>query len=174
MQRTLTLVNNMHINNKSVQDNIIRRRALVAKLRLRGFTLDAIALKLLEAGISNPFTGKAYSKVTIKKDLDAMKEEWRRVAADDIEVHQQRQLAEIAEVKTMAWSDRDGALALRAIDLEMRLLGTKAPDKLDVNMNINYSLVIELVEAIKSEGDDYERVFRRLIELSRARQHVIG
>lgn len=155
--------------NQSTQDNLIARRALVAKLRLHGLTLDQIALGVAKQGFINPRTGKPYSKITIKNDLDALKKEWREEAASTIEEHQARQFQEIQDVKQMAYTQQDGTLALRAIDLEMKLLGTKAPDRLDVNMNINYGLVIEVVEAIQAAGDDYEHIFTRLKDAALAR-----
>lgn len=155
--------------NKSKRDNIIRRRAIVSKMRLRGMTMDAIAHALMDAGIVNPDTGDAYSKVTIKNDLDALKDEWRTEAAETIDKHQARQLGEIAEVKKMAWSDRDGSLALRAIDLEMKLLGTRAPEKIDMNVSVHYTLFVEVVQGIEAAGDDAQVVFNRLLEVARMR-----
>ena len=102
-----------------------KRLELVAALRLRGRTQREIQ-QALAAQLLNPVTGEAYSLGTINGDIKKLERNWRKAAADTIDEHKARQLAEIGEVKRQAWNDKDAALVLRAIDTEANILGTKA------------------------------------------------
>lgn len=143
--------------NTSQRDMMEMRRAAVARLRLRGLTLREIALALAKGDakgqgrILNPDTGEPYSNVTILNDLKALSAEWKENAQADISEHRARQIAEIEQVKRQAWSDSDGALALRAIELEMKLLGTNAPIKIDISTTLQARFV-ETVHIALSAG----------------------
>lgn len=138
--------------NTSNNDLMTRRREMVASLRLRGLTLREITATLAkqEPPMVNPRTGKAFDAATIKTDLDALKEEWRASANVHTDEHVARQVAEIAEIKRAAWGAKDPELALKALDKEMRLLGTmKQPGGVSITINLE---VITRFEAIAKEA----------------------
>lgn len=160
------------------------RRNRVAFLMVRGFSERRIAALLAEGVLDkrgniqhqflNPKTKEPFSNTTIHNDIVKIRDEWRKENMASVEEHQARQMQEIQTVKELAWTKQDPTLALRAIDLEMKLLGTNAPRRIDMNVSINYKLVVELVEAIEGAGDDHERVFNRMIEKARERALVDG
>lgn len=102
-----------------------KRRELVSALRLRGRTQREIQL-LLGQQMLNPATNEPYSLGTINGDIKKLERNWLKAAADTIDEHKARQLAEIGEVKRQAWNDKDPAVVLRALDLEANIIGTKA------------------------------------------------
>ena len=108
-----------------------KRLELVAALRLRGRSQREIQ-QALAMQMVNPTTGEPYSLGTINGDIKRLERQWRKAAADSIEEHKARQLAEIGEVKRQAWNDKDAALVLRAIDLEANIVGTKAAVRSEV------------------------------------------
>jgi hypothetical protein len=115
-----------------------------------------IAIKLEEKGIVNPETKARYDVVTIKKDIDALRREWRREAKIKTEVHMARQLAELAEVKREAWKDGDLDIVLKALTTEMKLLGTGAPDKVEIDWRK------ELEREGLSAGDVFESLVQTI------------
>jgi hypothetical protein len=110
----------------------------VARARLRGATQREIveALPKLEEPCINPETGEPWSLGTINADLKALQSEWRREAKKATDHHKARQLAELQEAKRQAFHDNDIGNVLRAVGLEMDLLGTEAPKHSD-NLNFN-------------------------------------
>ena len=124
----------------TAQDAIeAKRLELVAALRLRGRTQREIQ-QALAGQMLNPATNEPYSLGTINGDIKRLEKQWRKAAADTIEEHKARQLAEIAEVKRQAWNDKDTGAVLRAIDLEANILGTKAAVRSDINATIDGEL----------------------------------
>ena len=116
-----------------------KRLELVAALRLRGRTQREIQ-QALAGQMLNPATNEPYSLGTINGDIKRLEKQWRKAAADTIEEHKARQVAEIAEVKRQAWTDKDTGAVLRAIDLEANILGTKAAVRSDINATIDGEL----------------------------------
>jgi hypothetical protein len=152
----------MTLSNGSGNDIVKRRREAVGRLRVYGMTEREIAAALPKQGIVNPKTNKPYTSVTVHSDIEALREEWQANAAESMAVHQARELAEVQEIKRQAFLDRDGLLALRAIEKEMKLLGTAAPERVEVNINIE--LVTRVWNAIQQAGKDPELVLGRLAE----------
>ena len=126
----------MSLDNRAGKDAIQFRREVVAELRLRGLSMREIAKALAERGIINPVDGTPYSQQTIKNDIDALRKEWKDRAIKDITEHMARQLAEIEQVRRKAWADDDLTTVLKALELEMKLLGTAAPDRVELNAAI--------------------------------------
>lgn len=149
------------------KDAIQLRRERVSQLRLRGLSTREIAEALAKGDgkgngeLRNPETGKPYSHMTIVDDLKALKTDWKQsylVATDE---HAQRELAEIQEIKRLAWSQKDGRLALSALEKEMKLLGTmKQPE----GLTINIQLVTQLVQAIESRGENASALFEEMLQ----------
>jgi hypothetical protein len=115
-------------------DRVVARRELVGRLRVRGMTTREIAQAIFEQGYANA-DGYAYSHKTIVLDLKALRKQWADNAAASMEEHKARQLEEIQQLKRLAWTNQDGALALRAIETEMKLTGTAAAQKLDITIS---------------------------------------
>ena len=116
-----------------------KRLELVAALRLRGRTQREIQ-QALAGQMLNPATNEPYSLGTINTDIKRLEKQWRKAAADTIEKHKARQIAEIGEVKRQAWNDKDTGAVLRALDLEANILGTKATVKSDISATIDGEL----------------------------------
>ena len=117
--------------------HVSRRREAVARLRLRGLSIRAIAAALpsLDPPIVNPKTHKPWSKSEIHEDLQTMSAEWRADAARDIAEHQAEQLATLREVQREAWRDKNHDLVLKAHDRIAKILGSNAPERQSVSIS---------------------------------------
>lgn len=148
--------------NTSNRDAIIMRREMVASLRLRGLSLREIAQALAKQNppVVNPKTLQPYDVATIKSDIDALKSIWAENANVSIDEHQSRQLAELQELKRFAWSSKNGALALRALETEMKLVGTY---KSGVNITFNIELVTQVCALLEQKGIKPSDVFNNMI-----------
>ena len=113
--------------NNSNQDTILKRREEVSRYRLRGWTQRQIA-EFLCCGLA-----------TVNRDIQAIEAEWREAAQATIEQHKQRVLAELAEVKRAAWSDKSYGAVLQAIKAEVDLLGLGAPVKIEHSGEVQLS-----------------------------------
>lgn len=156
--------------NTSNKDAVTIRREAVSSLRLRGLTLREITVALTKQNppIVNSKTGEPYCAATILNDLDALKKEWREHASADIAEHHARELAEIGEIKRAAWAGKDAELALKALDREMKLLGTlRQPDGLSINISIE--LITQTVQALEAVGVDPAQAFEALLNKAKAK-----
>lgn len=162
----------MTLDNGSLKDVIRQRKEVVSKLRVMGMTVREIMAALPKQGIINPKTGEPYTHQTVQNDIEALRQEWRENAAVPTKEHQDRQLAEIQAVKRQAFLDRDGRLALSAIDQEMKLLGTAAPKEMKVNVNINYEVVTRVWTALEQADKNPEAVLLRLAEQAEQAERV--
>lgn len=147
------------------KDSVELRRERVAHLRLQGMSAREIADALAKGRhkLVNPLTNKPYSHTTILDDLDVLKITWRESANIATDEHAARQFAELQEIKRLAWSQKDGDLALKAIDKEMKLLGTmQQPD--GIHIAINIELVAQLVEAIEARGESASQIFEEMLQ----------
>lgn len=149
-------------------ENIERRRERVAALRLRNLSVREIAAALQQYGIVNPATGAAFSHTTIESDLKVLEARWRESSKIITEEHRARQLAEIAAVKRAAWASGDLELALKALDREIRLLGTIPQPG---SPNAHSELFNRAVEALEAAGLDVEQTLLRLIVLANGRKN---
>ena len=152
------------------------RRVRVAQLKLRGMTTREIALALAQGDangngrIMNPATGKPYDHTVIVKDLKVLQAEWKEQRMQDTDTHAERELAEINEIKRAAWATADPELALKALDREMKILGTAKPTEFKFTFDIN--LVMQLVEVIEAHGDNASDWFLACLqEYANADQH---
>lgn len=139
------------------------RRARVADLRLRGLTLHEISNALASQGIFNRKTHKAWSHSTIANDLKVLKGRWRSSADESTDEHLSRQLAELTQIKKTAWAKSNPDLALRALQLEAKLLGTFAPTKVEFTGSITVEYVQRLITEIQRAGLDPDAVFNRIM-----------
>lgn len=153
--------------NTSRLDIAERRREMVSQLRLRGLSIREIAEALGKGNppLINPETGAPFSHVTIKNDIDALNLEWQRRRGINTDVHQDRQFMMTQEVSRAAWASKDPELVLKALDREMKLLGT-AKDKDGTTINIYFDVVMQIIALAEARGDDpliiFEGVARRL------------
>lgn len=150
----------------NLQDNIEQRRERVAQLKLRGLSSREIARALAQGDhpIISPRTGRPFEHAVILSDIAALKLEWREARGEAIDAHIDRQFLEINEIKKAAWSTKDPELALKALDREMSLLGTKKPQELVLRIDINIVYqIIELAEALNIPPSEiFETTLRRL------------
>lgn len=159
--------------NKSAQDSMVMRREMVAQFRLRGMTLREISEQLAKKGIVNPSSKERYSDVTIMNDLEALKQEWRTNAEADISEHQARQVAEVAEIKRAAWKAQDPELALKALDREMKILGTMKQSG-GVTINVSIEIVNRFADTAKELGIDPAQALEEFIQALHAQHQDSG
>lgn len=161
------------------RDQIALRRQRVQSLRNRGLThleiWSTLSREFNDDGsinrsrMINLATGEPYDRSTITYDLKWLREDNLRHAREDAAIHQARQLSEIDEIKRAAWAARDPELALKALDREMKLLGTlRQPDGLNININIQ-QLMIETVQTLEAAGIDPAQAFEALINKAKAK-----
>lgn len=153
------------------KDTMEMRRERVAQLRARQLTAREIAVALAKGDkdgngrMVNPETGEPYTHVTILNDLKALKGQWLASANEATEEHAARQLFELEQLKRFAWSKQDGDLALKALDREIKLLGT-AKDKDGININFNIEIVYQIAQLAEQQGltasELFEGMLRRL------------
>lgn len=144
---------------------IERRRTIVATLMSRRFSPSEIQKKMSEEHTeSNPNSfycvdadGGAYSLSVIKNDMVAITRGYRRVSTQKVSDHKARQFMELDEIKRTAWNTADPELALKALNLEVRILGTAAP----LTASLTDSLK-NMIEAIQNAGMDVEEIVRRI------------
>jgi hypothetical protein len=129
--------------NTSKKAQIGLRRKRVAQLRAQGRSQREIA------GMVGASVG------TISTDLKVLMKQWREEASVSIREHASQQLAEVREVKRMAWMMQDLKLVLAAIRLEAYITGTVAAPVI----NINISMLAQLAQNIESQGLKASDVF---------------
>ena len=112
---------------------IIARREQVARLRLKGLSQREIVRELAEMGVLNPETGKHYKVMSINRDCQELDREWRERQAADTDQLRGTQLAEIREARRVAWKNNDLNAVYRGMELEIKLLGTAAPDRSEIS-----------------------------------------
>lgn len=113
-------------------DLIQERRELVASLRLQGFTERRIIATLTAAGKVNPDTGAAWNVATIHGDLVELRKEWRKRAAEKIEVVFADELQKLAEVERILFSEKRYDLVLKCMEQRAKMLGMNKPVAIDV------------------------------------------
>lgn len=141
------------VGRKAVVDE---RRRHVASMRLRGMTQREIVENLPRLHIVNARTGRPYSLGIVNADLQAIHEDWRRRAAQDMADHVARILAELTEVKRAAWAEKDFNAIMRAIEKEVRIIGADSPEK-----QVVIEATIEQVIGLLPE--EWQRVIRDAI-----------
>jgi len=104
----------------------LRQRA-VARLFLRGLTVEEIIEQMTADGNINVAAGAAWSPEQVRDDIRALNRVWRREMAKDVHAHKTRQLAELAELKRMAWLRAEWGIVLKCLQHESAILGTEAP-----------------------------------------------
>lgn len=109
--------------NASGQAAADHRRRMVASFRLRGLTQREIVEALVGEGCLNPKTGEAWSLGIVNRDLQALSDAWKREAAGQTAELKARNLAELRELRRMAWEDKKHYAILQGLKQEAELLG---------------------------------------------------
>lgn len=158
------------MRNGANNDIATLRRERVTSLRARGMTLREITAALADVnkgGMVNPETGLPFDLATISRDIKHVREQSKRAAAQTVDNHRARQYAELQEIKRAAWAAKDGKLALRALESEMKLLGTLQET---ITLNVNVELVQRVVTALESAGIDATDFFNKAIARAEAKR----
>ena len=157
----------MSVNNRKQRaenDAVLARRELIARLRVRGMTLREISAMVFEAGYTNK-EGYALSHTTIMNDIKVLRRQWINNAAISMDERRAIQLEEIQHLKRKAWSDQDGSLALRAIETEMKLTGTIAAQKIQIDLPPEVGpLLASLLKVLQRMGLSPGDAFNLLLE----------
>ncbi len=120
---------------KRAQEHIVTlRRKAVSEARLRGMTLEEIAIWLENEELVNPETKKPYSVSTISKDLAYIEGQWNDEVMAGTDNHRARVLAQLGHVKKAAWKAGKLDTVLRAIGREVDLLGLNELDRMGVEI----------------------------------------
>lgn len=120
------------------------RRSHVAALLIRGFTQRQIVDGLREMADFNPATEEGWTLYTVHKDIMHLRAEWQKEALADIIQHKANRLAELAELKRVAWKDKHFSLVLQIIRQENEMLGLNAPVKIDASVEPRGKVTIYL------------------------------
>lgn len=120
----------------------VLRQEYVSSLLLRGMSQRKITEVLATPTITvsgkekpnpfycvNPATGMPFNLSQINRDIKELEQRWRERSAAHVDEHRARQLAELEEVKHRAWEYGDLESVIRALTLEMKLMGTAKPEK---------------------------------------------
>jgi len=116
---------------RSDEHLIVLRRKAISQAKLRGMTLNQIAVWLEEEGLTNPETNQPWSITTISNDLKEIEAEWKGQMLVDITDHRARVMAEFGEVKNAAWKAGKLDTVLRALKGEIDLLGLNELERMD-------------------------------------------
>ena len=151
------------LNSADRKEIIGRRREQVGQLRAKGMTIREIEkmLPLLVPPIVDE-KGEPWSRSTIHKDLVALLKEWNASAQAYIGEHIARQLAELTEAKREARQQKDLQAWARFMALEMKLLGTAAPEKSEDWSGRDWQEYVQQVA--RETGRDIEQVKRDVID----------
>jgi len=105
----------------------------VAALVLRGLCAREIQTALADParGMLNSETGEPWSLRTIVYDLAALRKQWEEGATKDIKKQRARELAEMRELRRAVWMTKEHGEVRMGLALEMKLLGTEAPAKIE-------------------------------------------
>ena len=167
-------------------ERIARRRRMVAELRLNGMTQVEIPAALYKAGEFHVTgvgpdgkpEGAPWDQSTISKDLAVVRKGWMTDAAADLTEHRARQLAEIFWLRRKAKTRENLNVVANTIELEMRLLGTAQPLKIEVTIEVLeiFYAVVKQLEGIGADpaevlNDLYNEIARQAIE---ARQQILS
>ena len=151
--------------NRSDQDIIDHRREVVAMLRLHGLTIRGIVEELPKYDIINEKRGKPWSRRPVHDDLLALAKEWQEAAAVHTDELKGSILAEIREVRRVAWEGKELKVVLAALEDERKLLGMDAPTRSElsgpnggpIEENINVSDIreklVDRVNRIAAAGE---------------------
>lgn len=147
---------------RAMYDAMLLRRAAVASLVAKGLTIDGIRAELNRQNIVNYDTGKPYGYKTIMRDLEHIRLTWKTLISLPRSEHRARHMSEINEIKRQAYDSGNGALALKAIAQEMKLLGTDTNSPDDVG--VDSDLVLSLIEAMRKRGINPAEVFETMLK----------
>ena len=119
--------------NHSDRARINYRRRVVEELSNHGFGLYEIVDRLVAQGIVNPVTEEPYTAATISRDLKQNELHWLAETVKERGAHKARQLAELREARRQAWQDGNMGEVRLNLQAEMKLLGTDAPIRLEMD-----------------------------------------
>lgn len=134
-------------------DIIAARRGQVAHLRARGLSCREIATKLADAGCNNPTSGAPWTHDTVHRDIQALTVDWQRTTGEDFKAQVAVHLAELREVRKVAWETMELGIVLKSLKQEAELLRLHAPVEVDVEEPIRTmarQLGLDEDEAVKN------------------------
>jgi hypothetical protein len=148
--------------NNSQEAIIDNRRRLVASCRLRQkATVRQICVLLEQQGVVNPESGKAWTIGTIQGDIQFLRKQWREEAQKDIAEIRSKQFAEYEELKQEAWKQKDLNLVLTALRQESKLLGSDAPQNIELTIKKELDTLMKFFEDNLDEIT-YQKIIRVL------------
>jgi len=112
---------------------IAYRRRAVEELTNQGLKLYEIVEELVQREVVNPDTGEPYSVATISRDLTENEKRLMSEIVKERGRHKARQLSELREARRKAWTAGDLAEVRQNLQLEMKLLGTDAPIRMEID-----------------------------------------
>lgn len=124
---------------------VAKRRERVARLTVRGLTTREIAAAIGGGNdpIVNPRGGNPYSHKTIWEDIVWLEAEWLERANQDIGRRKARYMAELEDVKRLAYSTGDVGGVIRSIRLQAELDGLLTKDD---GQSVGGRVIVEVVD----------------------------
>lgn len=120
------------------------RRLMISRCRLRGLSRWEIHQWLIDNGIINEETGQPFPMTTIVDDEAELRKRWRQQTDINIDERKKVLLAEIHEVKRLAFLRNDLNVVLIAIKQERDILGIDVAPTINVNLEAGQSLAQKL------------------------------
>lgn len=117
---------------------ILLRREKVAQCMAAAMTVRETTELLANNGLVNPKTGKPWSRETIHRDMQHLREEWKENAAAAIEEHRAEVLHTLRYIRRKALTGKtDLQTALKAVKQESDLLGLDEAKKILLEGELN-------------------------------------
>ena len=150
-----------------------KRRSIVGALIARGLHASEIhemisQPELIEgdAKTLNPFyivrqNQKPFTLQTIYNDIEYLTLKSREQIAATIEHHRANQFSKLLEAQRQAWRDGNLASLARFIELEMKLLGTPMPDKVENRFDEEQ---LEMITRLTEARDTIQQRLKQLAE----------
>ncbi len=121
-------------------DVIAMRREAIAAMRARGLSLRQIRESL--ANLDVPII---VSHGTIVRDVQAIREEWKKAAAQSIDEWIVKELADLDELEKQVWRSKRYDLVLRVKERRSKLLGLDKPMRTELTTK-DEKIVVQLVD----------------------------
>jgi hypothetical protein len=108
---------------QGVNDN---RKALIASMKVQGYTIRQMLDKFEQEGVVNPVTGKRWSMGIVSKDMKELTEEWRKATMKDINTWKTQELEKIDQIEREAWRAWNRGIGKKQRTTQEKMTGGKS------------------------------------------------
>ena len=128
---------------KTAQHRRDLRRQKVAQLLVRRprITVRQMQTALLQSGHYNPRTNEKWSRQTVQNDIEHVRGQARENMERDANEWRAIELDRLQELQKEAWDEGDRDLVLRCMKRRANLLGLDAPEKLELDGQVDVDTI---------------------------------